>query len=69
MAVFIETSPGLYVTGSLYKPSPEPADSYPFIMCPHMHTPADPGSGVRPHPIPTHPTPIPCTYLLCRADL
>ena len=55
LAVFIETSPGLYVTGSLYKPSPEPADSYPFIMCPHMHTPADPGSGVRPHPIPPHP--------------
>ena len=43
--VFLETSPGLFVTGSYYKPAEPPADKMPAIMCPHMHTPADPGSG------------------------
>ena len=44
--VFLETSPGLYVTGSLYSPTtPVPAGGRPVIMCPHMHTPADSGSG------------------------
>jgi hypothetical protein len=43
--VFLETSPGLFVTGSYYKPAEPPSEKTPAIMCPHMHTPADPGSG------------------------
>ena len=43
--VFLETSPGLFVTGSLYKPKKPASTPMPAIMCPHMHTPADPGSG------------------------
>jgi hypothetical protein len=43
--VFFESSPGLFVTGSLYRPSKVFDEPRPAILCPHMHTPSDLGSG------------------------
>lgn len=42
--VFFESSPGLFVTGSLYRPAGITGDARrPAIACPHMHTPTDHG--------------------------
>ncbi len=37
--VILQTATGLYCTGSLYRPDPQPTGKIPAVLCPHGHWP------------------------------